>query len=68
MHNPKFLRQNCVFRKKYIIISQNHIKRKIMKLSNANLGLDSLIARVDEAFRVIVHNVSAALALTSAGH
>ena len=39
-----------------------------MKLSDANLGLESLIARVDEAFRVIVHNVSAALALTSAGH
>lgn len=39
-----------------------------MKPFDANLGLDSLIARVDEAFRVIVHNVSAALALTSAGH
>jgi hypothetical protein len=45
-----------------------NIKRKTMKLSDANLGLESLIARVDEAFRVIVHNVSAALALTSAGH
>ena len=32
-----------------------------------NLGLESLVAKADGAFRVIAHNVSAALALTSGG-
>lgn len=35
---------------------------------NTNLGLESLVASADGAFRVIAQSVSAALAWTSGGH
>lgn len=44
------------------------LEQNIIKPCNTNLGLESLIARVDDGFLVIVHSVSAALAWTSGGH
>lgn len=67
MHNPKFLQQNCKVLKELSISLRVNTKKTVSKPCDTNLGLESLIARVDDGIRVIVHNVSATLAWTSGG-
>lgn len=55
-----------LFKSLYKVYVQVHNMCSINKTAhNTNLGLESLMARADEAFRVIAHSVSAALACTS---
>jgi len=53
--------------KKLLLIRRSILRKQEVKPCNANLGLESLIAKVDDGIRVIVHNVSATLAWTSGG-